>query len=508
MPTLRDPTYFIGFAIALFIATPQVFAENSNIVSLFNQIKFGQACSEKIYETFENAPKCRGLKNDAVTMIGPARDAAREFVENKVFTEAARIAVARNKCLDQQLKALQKNPKNLREWTGTVIKTWINKRKLSVTKSVCANNFWSTLEKATIKRYGMREAFERKRREFRPLTPVEVKRQTFLDSWKGICLDDKVRDSLEVADELSELALPVAADARLFSAIDKLRSHLRYGPKKDQFSDSDILQSRIDSNGDLVTKDGSPLIVDFAPIENALKDVLSQIIAEREATTEKLEKALSSQNPTELTSDLRDYLYREGTVTPALKAFKLIKDDPMGFETEPSPIASCIFARYEQNAWGEITEIGIHSLAASGAIRGVLQFGRLFTLLKNTRPINMLISKSRLGTSLTLGFIAGSASPTVNQVLRSCIFTTYHTPAAASIARKEMSAEFDNAKESLQSIVPFHPFQFEFSPEETPSCSEAMEKDRLITPADQTNCIQELIMDFAPLKLSLPALIF
>jgi hypothetical protein len=500
------PLFIAAFAsLAVFAGAH---AENSIVASAYNQIRQGQYCSDVRKEDISTSGLNCSL--ETTKKLAKLNGSAADLMEHLVFERAADAQVTKNKCLQEQIETMMKDPKRMQAYKFLLVQAWLNRRKANLMWDTCNKTFYQKMDLAMMKREGFEKEWARVEARARG-TQHEIlgPSKEFMDKWKPICLKEETATALRNADELFSYALPVISAPAIFDAMDKNRDLLKIHATGKPITDQEILATDLRNLESLRfdLKEPGQLKLDAA-----LQDTFKDLAAERAKVANRLSRrdpprtkaarlGGSGQGPLE--SDHRDYLFEEGTVHQVMLNEGMMYDKATG---NLSNSAACLLARYEPTLMGSVLDFSAKTIVTGGAIgvgiRGVNAV-RGATAVAGTKKA--LTAGQELKRGARLGAMTAGVEMLAHQVYRHCFSSTARTRHMNSMKDSDASVSMSIA--NLPEEITTDRSYSVFSKAEAPSCEDAGKQSLLTNSAHDANCMRELLFTVLPMKAVLPAML-
>ncbi|MCB9027310.1 MAG: hypothetical protein H6625_13395 [Bdellovibrionaceae bacterium] len=342
-------SYFFLIIYIFFIAHNSQ-ARNSGIASTFNQwVNKDKACFKISEEEFTKAGYKCGMGNPTSKEIVTNW----EVFEWLVFQKSAENQILKNKCLDQQLEVLLKDPKRLDDWVFTVATAWIGYKQAELLSNYC--------------RRRLDEGYDVEAIAFIKPAPVKL----------GECSEDRYFQ-LNLSKELFQLAIPIISKSSFIKIIEKYRGNITIDNK--EFSDSQIIEHDLDDLGKVNINTSEAL-------KKSIREELLSFKKDRIEVDKNIRKSKNKNGRFVLDEDLQDFIYNDGTVQETL--------NELGLSSSKGEM--CMSANFEPSLSGSLFDFAFLTVAGGGA------WGALFRgtrLLATATKFQM--TKSALGKGLTL----------------------------------------------------------------------------------------------------------
>lgn len=499
MSTARFARFGIVF-LCFFSISSVVAGENPPFAIIWNQLWSRQFCFEVEPSAIDQVSLECGAKLQKPT--ASLRMFSWQVFERAVFSRAAEIQLKKDSCLIDQLCVLSHADDSKKDKDGKVD---CNGHKVKVNRAERKDRYIAMLALAWLGKKKAELILRACRTYFLPGSLVasglqKMKIPAVYEKWRGVCSEKSNVDALKEVDTIYSMLLPVASSSRLFDVIEKNRHYLTNVETGFPLSDVDILSH------DFTDKEGKPKM-GFFGIHNGMDSVfrpqvtheLERMIAERQDLFKKtgmFAKAKHSvMSPIE--ADVKDYLFREGTVDQVLEESGQISEDENGDRTETAG-ASCIHSRYQESMGGAIVDFTVNMLLGGGLAKGFLNKAAATAAEKGLAVIGQSEIAS-IGSKVGAGF--ATALDLKRQVVRSCLSLGYRSQNLDAIGdqvKRLRVADMDNEPSN---------YIFAFDDEETPNCSSESEKKRLANERHRVNCIKDAFFSIAPIQIALPLIL-
>lgn len=480
---------FSNFAKAAEISP---FYGNSTIASAYNQLKHGRNCGQVTAAELKTQGFTCSMRKPVGDIFDALKPANSEIFDQNIFNISAESQVERNKCLTEQIAAIQ-GDKNLQNaWQSFLIASWMGIKKSELMLNTCNREVFSRIEKANVKRYGIEKAYEISLKN-----SFMTKAKPLPDRWKEICFDDDAVEALKAATYAFKFSVPVISNPEFFKNLEDNRDMLINTETGKPLTDEDLLAADLsDDEGELQTdlvklkikKKASP------NFENNIYDQINTLKNDRTTITDKITKSKSGSNY-DLDAELIDYMYEDGTVLQTLKSKKLIPEDYSGLgstdEKKISNGAFCMLARFEPTMVGELIDMGV---------QGYL-FGKLFF-----SGAGKLIAASK--TPVGTGMKAASYLMVAKQIAKACPVPVvgdkpHRMQKVASMSQTETQATLMAG--NLPKEVGYAKWNLEIDQKKTPSCKTAEQKNLMFNSAHDARCLLNIAI-LGALKIAFPKL--
>lgn len=338
----------------IFFFNSVVHAENSWFVSLWNQSESEKFCRQvKAEDVRPLANQCYGpqrLDDKNLNLI--ADDVLRWVVSQ----EAAKLQIQKDQCLISQLQMLRTENKGCNLWHQKTVMAWLASRQTKLKFEVCKKNN----ERAEL---------------------------------KNICADVRTQDLMKNPDHLFRMSIPLVNNIELLQGIDEHRKDIwvKSPAPGHAITNEDILNInfetgenlqdlKIDCTGRMIAQLNSQL----QSLEQERKELLSEIQNTKTANSVNFE----------LSEDINDRLYEEGSILQVLDREGLLPSKANNFTKTPA--AACVLAYHDKNITAELTEFGGTSAIGMATSLKVLLKSPSFLKLSKIKKLKEIVSYGML----------------------------------------------------------------------------------------------------------------
>jgi len=461
-------------------------AENSYIASLYNQAMNQKMCGSV---TRSDLTKL-GIKCAYGQPIENLSVSSWEIYEWSIFQEASHAQLDKNKCLAEKISALQKNKQLLNAWYSQLVALWLGNKKAKLILNICQSEVLSRVDKANVKRYGLKNAYEK------TINQSSFKSNKKLpSSWIDVCTDEDQISALKSSQDLFMYSLSVISHSDFFKSIDQYRHSIIDDRTGKPLTDANLLKTDL--------SDLSFLQINLDPkLDHAITSKMKKLRSERLEINTKL---INSQRDGVFTfrefpdDGLKEYMYNDETVFQVLASKSEIGSDQ---KTAISNGAYCILAKYEPTLTGEILNFAVEAFFWEKAIaRNLIGLPKLL----NKTPRLKTVTKP-IQNCLTSGFGLAGCPMVAEQIYNSCVNKPFKSFKVKNKSQQEIAHSINAA--NLPQTVKLEKWNLIFDPKETPSCQNIKEKNYAINEDLKSDCFIDALLSVAPLKVSLPVLIY
>lgn len=407
-------------------------------------------------------------------------------LEQKVFNQAAEKQIAKNRCLNEQIKALRTDRGLRARWTSYLALAWMGMKKNELLLQKCRNIFLNVVEKADAKRYGFEQAWQRNRDRLKKYRPELITdSDETVERLKPLCLNPEAVQAMGQAQQLFQHALPVISTPDIFSAMEKNRHILINKETGRPFTNNDLLITDL-------RQDGLLRITSDPAFHRAIDRALTGVREDRSSTNKRIESSKNREGY-KMSSNERDYIYQDGTVTEILEEQKLLG----------TSAGQCIMDRYEPSIASALAELAIPSAAIGKAlglaVRGI-RYLRTGASTYKTMGFSRALVKNAKADALK-GLVAVSVYDILKQMNRACWSEAGRSSRLNDMSRfgTQIISAADLPEESG-----FERWNITFHKGTTPSCSK--DANLIYNSSLEASCAMEVIFAALPMQIMLPVI--
>lgn len=461
-------------------------AGNWFIPATWNQIRAGQFCGQvQDKDVDESGLNCGGHKNSAAE----AGIDANQLLHNLVFAEAAKKQLKDDRCTLQALEKIL-GERRRPAWTGAAVSNWLGLRRSELELTQCLILFPETFDSHDRRHVSLERTYLRGQ-------PDLVKRRQDLSTeklkeWKTKCTPRTYR-ILHSAQRLFAHALPVISSPEALALVEENRESIVLAATGKPLTDKDIL------NMDL--RDLSGIRVKSGQLQDAVGEFLNDTLSGRAYALKEIENAEKKGTVQSLDSDIRNYIYEQGTVTQILDERKMIEMDGSGRIKKTTPGANCILAWYEPTMAGELIDFSLTSWFG-GSVG--LKVAKYFDKTKVGKKVVEAASASKWGKTKAiagLGMGAVAARDFMVGGYRQCLSRMGKTPRLKDMAKTDKDILVESI--DLPEQYGYEQSKIVFDEDEVPACERDKGGNLAINELYRAHCMAE-ILNIMPPYISLP----
>jgi len=472
--------------LILTILSVSVSADNSFVAALYNQVMNQKMCGSVTRSDLKKT----GIKCAYGNPVENISVSPWQIYEWSIFQEASHAQIDKNKCLAEKISALQKNKQLLDAWYSQLIALWIGNKKAKLILNVCQSEVLSRVDKANIKRYGLKDAYEKSinQSSFKSIKKLP-------SSWIDVCTDEDQITALKASQNLFMYSLSVISHSDFFKSIDKYRHSIVDGRTGKPLTDASILKADL--------SDLSFLQINLDPkLDQAIASKMKNLKAERLDINARLTNSQKDGVFTfrEFPDDgLKDYMYKDETVFQVLASKSEIES---GAKPAVSNGAYCLLAKYEPTLTGEVLNFAFEAFFWEKAIaKNVIGLPKLLSKTSRLQPFAKPIR-----SCLTTGFGLAGCPMVAQEIYNSCVNKPFQAFKVKNKSQQEIAHSINAA--DLPQAVKLEKWNLVFDPKDIPSCQNIKEKNYAINEDLKSDCYTDALLTIAPLKVSLPVLIY
>ena len=469
------------FASLVALASAPGRAENGTVAALVNMAEGGSFCG------FVRAEEVRGAGFDC-----PERERGRPYMALKpapeilraaIYQDSARLEVARNECVRQQIEAIDRpDQKYWRQWLSSAVISWLGLRKAQLIRHACESLYYVHLEPVDVKRKGLEPAFRDWLKRRPPLQraladPREDEARAKLDK---ICLDERARAALASAETLYQSTVPVYSSNEMYETLDRFRNGI-----VDKATGRPLTDEALGTL-DLHRLENLDVRLD-AEAKRRLRSSLIEAVDRRASLRPGLEAAARGEEPS---ANIRDFLFEDGALWQSLNNHGLITTDILRRPLEVSASAKCVLSWHESSIVGGLAEFG-----ADAAVWGIA-FASSGWVVKTAEDLAKLTRFQRAKKIMGAGALGVVGSDVANAFVRSCLSNERRAMRTVDQSRGEPAAAYAGKKQ-LPSDIAFESQEIEFDKGDAPACDDVASRD-LAYSTTQANCLRDTIDNILP----------
>jgi hypothetical protein len=484
------------FILLLSFSPLKTNAENSYFVSAWNQVKSNNFCGNVQMDSLKGSGVC-----DRGTSPEDYKRSASRLFEDFAFKNAAPIEVAKNKCQMEKLKVITGNGRLRDTWTKTLLQVWLMQKKAKLVLAECKNKFFNKIDPIQAKQLSPKKAYLEKVKKEIEIYPERAKDiRSANDKYLNICFDPKAIAAMKNVEAIAESSVPGISSARLFKMVDNNQNLIKNSKTGKPLTDSDLLNNDLSDLSFLDFNNCSPL---FDKIDKYNKDIYNE--------KAEINKKLTSKKP--LDDDLKEMLFKSGSVTDALERNNLLVDST----GRPNPGAVCLVNRYEPNILADTAEFAGTTLIGGLLIKAVLTVPNLFKVARAAESmyshygyqeaINGSVKVYELGETVARKSVfAASVVTSTARLVNKCFKTGVTMKKLKEKGHSETSLLVQGRKD-LSKVTDFEKWQLDYKPEEIPTCVSEEIGDNIARENEQRSCLINEASYGLPFSVALPATI-